>query len=274
MRAPRYQLAAVDIDDTLLGPDGAISAANAAAVARLRASGARVVLASGRSHPNMLPFHRALGLPPGPVVSAQGAVVRHSETGDVWLASALASDDVAELTRAGRARGFAVQHYRLGGVYQDARTRWTDYDQSRNAEPQRLVPDLLAEPAGDVVKVMWLGEPASVARAAAEAAAAFGGRFAVIPTDPEYLEFTRPDATKATGLAAVCERLGVAPARVVAFGDGNNDVAMLAWAGLGVAMPHARPAALRAADVVAPAGDPGAALARAVASLLDAAEAA
>ncbi len=263
----RFEIAAIDIDDTLVGHDATISPANAAAVGRLRAAGARVVLASGRSHANMLPFHRALGLPPGPVVSAQGAVVRHSESGEVWRADAMAPDDVAAVTRDGRALGFAVLHYRLDGVYLEARTRWTDYDQSRNAQPQRFVADLLAEVPADVVKAIWLGDPAAVARAAADAPARYAGRVAVTPTDPEYLEFTRADVNKAAGLAAVAERLGVAPARVVAFGDGNNDVAMLAWAGLGVAMAHARPAALRAADLVGPPGDPETALARAVDAL-------
>src|SRR6187200_580820 len=77
---PRFVVAAVDIDDTLVGPDGVISADNVAALARLVAEGTRVVLASGRSHANMLPFHRELGLPPGPVISSQGAVVQESDT--------------------------------------------------------------------------------------------------------------------------------------------------------------------------------------------------
>ena len=56
---------------------------------------------------------------------------------------------------------------------------------------------------------------------------------------------------------------------MVAFGDGNNDAAMLAWAGMGVAMPHASAAALAAADRVAPEGDLETALARAVTMVLD-----
>ena len=56
---------------------------------------------------------------------------------------------------------------------------------------------------------------------------------------------------------------------MLAFGDGNNDAAMLAWAGLGVAMPHASEAALAAADRVAPAGNPETALARAVEMVLE-----
>ena len=55
---------------------------------------------------------------------------------------------------------------------------------------------------------------------------------------------------------------------VIAFGDGNNDVPLLRWAGLGVAMRHGRPAARAAADFVAPEGDPEAGLARAVSAAL------
>jgi Cof subfamily protein (haloacid dehalogenase superfamily) len=270
----RYQIAAIDIDDTLIGHDGTISVANAEAIDRMRLAGTRIVLASGRSHANMLPFHQALELPPGPIVSAQGAVVRDVATGEVWHAHAMSPADVTEVTETGRALGFAVQHYRLDGIYLDARTQWTDYDQSRNAQAQRLVPDLLAPVADDVVKVIWLGEPAAIARAARAVPARFADRLAVTPTDPEYLEFARGDVSKAAGLSVVAERFGVARERVVAFGDGNNDVAMLQWAGLGVAMPHAMPAALRAANVVAPAGDRETALARAVALLLDEAVAA
>ena len=66
-----YRLAAVDIDDTLVGPDKRVGAANRAAVQQLRGCGCRVVLASGRRHANMLPFHRELGLDDY-VVSCQG----------------------------------------------------------------------------------------------------------------------------------------------------------------------------------------------------------
>src|SRR5829696_3165408 len=125
---PRFGLAAVDIDDTLVGPDGVISAANAAALMRLVADGTHVMLASGRSHANMLPFHHALGLPPGPVLSSGGAVVQNSDTGAVRFMHAMPTAGVGEVTRDGRARGFAVQHYRPGGIHVEIQTRWTAYD--------------------------------------------------------------------------------------------------------------------------------------------------
>jgi len=55
-----FRLAAIDLDDTLLGPDKQISAANAAAVSTLRDREVRIILASGRRHENMLRFHQGV----------------------------------------------------------------------------------------------------------------------------------------------------------------------------------------------------------------------
>ncbi len=64
------------------------------------------------------------------------------------------------------------------------------------------------------------------------------------------LEFGRTDCSKATALQWLCDKLGVDPAEVVAFGDGENDKEMLQLVGTGVAMGNAHPACKEAADVV------------------------
>jgi hydroxymethylpyrimidine pyrophosphatase-like HAD family hydrolase len=87
-------------------------------------------------------------------------------------------------------------------------------------------------------------------------------------TSRQYLEFTAPGADKAHGVAAVAARYALKATDVMAFGDGNNDIGMLGWAGLGVAMRDGRPAAHEAADRVSPPGDPETALARSIAMLL------
>lgn len=267
--ADGYALAAVDIDDTLLGPDWRISAPNAAAISELRCRGMHVVLASGRSHANMLRFHHQLELGDGPVISAQGAVVRTASDGVPWLEESVAPELVARVTRDGLARGFAVQHYRRDEVFVQGRSEWTEYDQSRNESPHRLVDDLLAVDGAGVAKIIWLGDPAEIAAVVADRTAAYASALTVTATDAPYLEFYGAATSKAAALAAVAARLGVARERVLAFGDGNNDAPMLAWAGLGVAMDHATPAARDAAALVAPHGDPETSLARAVQMVLD-----
>ncbi|MGH2503725.1 MAG: HAD family hydrolase, partial [Ktedonobacterales bacterium] len=69
-------------------------------------------------------------------------------------------------------------------------------------------------------------------------------------SSPRFLEMSARGVDKATTLARLCQRLGVAPAEVVAFGDMPNDVAMLRWAGVGVAVANAHPEALAAASAI------------------------
>ncbi len=90
----------------------------------------------------------------------------------------------------------------------------------------------------------------------------------VVITTAHLLEFNAPDATKATGVAAVAAHYGIAQAEVVAFGDSHNDVPMLHWAGLGVAMPHGLAEAREAADLISPDADPECALAAGIDMLL------
>jgi hydroxymethylpyrimidine pyrophosphatase-like HAD family hydrolase len=75
------------------------------------------------------------------------------------------------------------------------------------------------------------------------------------------VEASPPGVTKASGLAAVADGMGLAAADVVAFGDMPNDLEMLRWAGHGVAMGNAHPALLEVADeVTAGNGEDGLAL--------------
>ena len=74
-------------------------------------------------------------------------------------------------------------------------------------------------------------------------------------SNPTYLEITRKDVDKASALRDLCRRHGVAPEDVAAIGDGMNDLAMLAFAGIAVAPANARPAVLEYADLVVPTND-------------------
>jgi len=65
-----------------------------------------------------------------------------------------------------------------------------------------------------------------------------------------WLDLAPAGVSKASGLASVCERLGVDAGDVLAIGDGRNDVEMLQWARRGVAMGQAPPEVQEAADAV------------------------
>ena len=85
----------------------------------------------------------------------------------------------------------------------------------------------------------------------------FGDRVYAATSMPTYLEVTSVRANKSRALAVLCEKLGIEQSATAAVGDGRNDVPMLTWAALGVAVEGARPEVLEAAHgrtVPAPGG--------------------
>jgi Cof subfamily protein (haloacid dehalogenase superfamily) len=83
--------------------------------------------------------------------------------------------------------------------------------------------------------------------------AAAGSRAAITRSGGPHIEVFAPGVSKASGLAALCDDLGIAAQDVVAIGDHRNDVEMIRWAGRGVAVANAVPELLAAADDVVPA---------------------
>lgn len=262
-----YALAAIDIDDTLVGPDKTIGRENRRAVNRLQALGCRVVLASGRRHANMLPFCEELGLDDY-VVSSQGARVEHARTGELVHHAPLAPADQVALVAEGHRRGFTVMLWLREGVFAAAHTRWIDVYREESGGDAVTIADLATLAAEPAEKIIWAADPGEIAAASVEFGPRHAGRLSQTITNDFYLEFTAPDANKDDGVSALARRLSIPRDAVLAFGDGNNDVSLLTWAGLGVAMPHGRASARSAARLVASDGDPESALARAVDQIL------
>ena len=65
------------------------------------------------------------------------------------------------------------------------------------------------------------------------------------------MEITSPDADKGRALAVLCQRLGIDASEVMAFGDADNDLGMLSWAGWSFAMDNGTDKAKAAAKHVA-----------------------
>lgn len=264
----RYRLAAIDIDDTLVGHDKQVSAENREAVDRLQAAGCRVVLASGREHHSMGVYQRRLGLDDF-VVANQGALVIHPSTGQEIWRRPLTPELATRLLARGRAAGFDVLLATDEGFVASPTSPWVVHNfAERDGTLQVHARDLDEQVTRSPLKVLWFGETVDVHAYRDRMAEELGRAAEVVITTAHLLEFNAPDATKATGVAAVAAHYDIAQSDVVAFGDSHNDVPMLRWAGLGVAMPHALAEARAAADITAPEADPERALAVVIDMLL------
>lgn len=262
----RPRLAAIDLDGTLLGPDLRIGAENRAAVARLRAAGCAVVLASGRHHASMRPFAAELAEVEW-LVSCQGGTVADVARTTVLAQHYLSADDVERVLARQVAIGVGAVYYTAERVlsHRVAEEELTFYRTLTGLDPRPATPADWVR--GDVLKSVWIGERTVIDGLGAAPQLA-DVAVQQVRTHARLHEFMPAGVSKATGLAVLARHLGVAAEEVVAFGDADNDVPMFRWAGRSYAMAHGWPSARQHARRLAPAGPPESAFARAVEELL------
>ena len=90
-------------------------------------------------------------------------------------------------------------------------------------------------------KVMMIDEPEKLDRALAMMPAEAFERFNIMKSAPFYLEILSKRVDKGTGVKMLADHLGIAQENIMALGDQGNDIAMVNYAGVGVAMGNAIP---------------------------------
>ncbi len=254
----RYRLLVADIDGTLVNSAREITPAVHGAVAEVQAHGVRVCLATGRIWPSARRYVETLGADP-PVVLANGGMVYDFARDEVWLRVALPRAQALDVLRILRRHPAVQPHlYVDNRVYVPAMNALTETYQRKDSLRAEVVGDLAdwlsAVPAAAPMKILNIGErPAleAVAREIDELPYPINHVF----SEYIYLEILPPGVDKGTAVRALAERLGVPREAIVAVGDNLNDLAMIEYAGLGVAMGNAPETLRAAADVVAPSND-------------------
>jgi len=255
----RPALVATDLDGTLLGRDGTVSARTARAVARVEAAGVPVVIVTGRP-PRWLGGvaeqldHRGIA------VCANGALIWDLHTGRMVESDPLDPAVLGQVTERLRAEwpeaAFAVE-------YGDAFTHEEAYPVRWAGDNPQVRVGLLAELLSRSAAKLLVRHPSYQPDDLLSTAQAILGD-AVSLTHSSYdglLEISAAGVTKASGLARVAKTHGVAAADVLAFGDMPNDLAMFGWAGRSVAVANAHPSVLAAAfDITASNAEDGVAV--------------
>jgi Cof subfamily protein (haloacid dehalogenase superfamily) len=221
------------------------------ALARVRGTGAHVVVVTGRMFRAVLPYLEQAGLD-DLVVCYQGAVVADPTTGEWLLHEPVPLAEARAAMDAVLAAGFHLNCYLDDLLYVAEVTP----EARRYADFQHLeihaVGDLRIWLDRDPTKLVAVGDPAALDVLEAELKPRFEGRLFISKSLPYFLEFAHPDVSKGSGLAFLADRLGFGAAETVGCGDGENDRELLDWAGFGVAVANAHEDVLERADLVIP----------------------
>lgn len=239
-----YKLIAADLDYTLLRSDGTISAFTRDTIRRCMEAGVGFTFATGRMYCSALPFAQRLQLQL-PLITYQGALLKGLD-GRVMHALHLPQDMARELEKILHKSGM---HYT---IYADEKMYFSTFGQQFLDYARHIGVEPLAAPRGlgtlAVTQFGVFGEPELIQQLQRSIAAQFGAGLHTVITNGRFLEICHPMAQKSYGLQQLAQHLGIARKEIIAIGDNNNDLDMLRYAGLGVAVENAVPAAKAAAD--------------------------
>jgi Cof subfamily protein (haloacid dehalogenase superfamily) len=234
------QAFACDLDGTLIGRDATLRPRTLAAISRAQDADIPVLVATGRMFRSVEPYLERAGIQE-PVVCYQGAAVVDPRTREFLLHEPLELDLAREAVALLLAHDLAPNVYVDDQLYVAEETEYSRAYSNFQSLPVTEVGDLLAWLERPPTKLVAVAKPERLAEVRSDLEAVFAGRMFITTSLPHLLELGHLGASKGSGIAFVAQLLGIELDKVIAFGDGENDVELLAEVGLAVAVEGAHP---------------------------------
>lgn len=259
----------LDIDGTILNSDRKISEKTKNALIKVQEMGIKVVLASGRPTASMMWIAKELQLDKhhGLLVSFNGACVVDVESQKILYSQPI--DQAVGKTLLNHLKDFDVRpmvydgnymfvnnvydgQIEIGDVFKNGETTINIIEyESRNGNYLLCeVEDLEEFIDFPLYKVLIAGDKDYLKATYKEIEAPLKDKLNCVFSAPFYFEFTDKNIDKANTLKTVLEPMGYKQENTIAFGDGHNDLSMIKYAGVGVAMANAEQAVLDGADEI------------------------
>jgi hypothetical protein len=247
------RLLALDLDGTLMDDDMVIRSGRVRrTIPAAQARGVVVTLATGRMFDFTLPFARELGIT-APLICYQGGLIQSADSGVPLYRATMEPSLMREVLEWQAQRGYHFVLYAGDDVFLDERRHPKTFYRHMLGERLVWVDDLSSVlEQHDPVKFLVFVEPHEANHVEAELRQRFDGLMELTRSHAIIIEGNPLGVSKGDALRRLAAHLDVPQAEVMAVGDQDNDISMIAWAGVGVAMGNSSHAVQSAADWVAP----------------------
>ncbi|GIM28716.1 hydrolase [Clostridium polyendosporum] len=247
-----YKLIAVDMDGTLLKEDKTISEETKKAIHRAKTKGVKVVLASGRPIAGITKYLKELDLvnENDYVLSFNGSLVQNSKTEEIISRNVLKGSDLKYLYDVSKEVGVNIHGFSNDGCITPVISKYSLHEGEINGIPVLEVDYSNVKEDEDIIKIMMVDEPEVLEEAIKNLPKEVYEKYTVVRSAPFFLEFLNKEANKGEGVRALAEHLGIKQEQVICIGDAGNDLHMIQFAGLGVAMGNAFAEVKEAADYI------------------------
>lgn len=243
-----YRLLALDLDGTLLDDNNKISKRNREAIWAAKERGVAVTLSTGRMYCSALRFARELEMVV-PLITYNGALIKDT-AGKIYLDRPLPLLAARTALAIAREYDIHVNLFIKDELFMDRDDKWAKlYHRSSSIAP-KIVPNLEQLLTDEPNKVLFLGEEEELLPVRAVLAEELADQAHITSSSPQFVEIIHPSVSKQSGLIYLLQQLNLTPEETIAIGDNYNDLEMITFAGLGVAMGNAPEEVRAQADYV------------------------
>lgn len=249
----QYKVLALDLDGTLTNHDKIVTPRTKAALRKAAESGVSIVLASGRPTVGIEPLARELNLDKfgGCILSYNGGKIIDCQTGQTLVQHAFPPDLIEPVCTFCRYWNVVPLTYDAHGIVTENPDNPYVQEEARICKiPARKVENLPAEVTYPINKLLLTGDPADMPHVEELMQQEFAGKLSIYRSQPFFIETMPLGIEKSASLQILLRAKGLTAANLMACGDGWNDLPMLKFAGLGVAMGNAQPEVKAAADYI------------------------
>ncbi|EHI98839.1 Cof-like hydrolase [Clostridium sp. DL-VIII] len=253
-----YKLIALDMDGTLLTTDKRVSEKNKAAIKEAEAKGVKIVLASGRPLIGITKYLNELDLLKDDdyVLSFNGGLVQNTKTQKVVSKLPLKGRDLKNIYRISKELNINIHAFSAkDGLITPKISQYTEHEADINGIEINIRDFNEIDDEEDIIKVMMIDPQEILDPAIKKLPAELYEKYSVFKSAPFFLEFTNKEVDKGLGLKKLGEYLGIKKEEIIACGDAGNDLSMVKYAGLGVAMENATKEVKEAANFITTSND-------------------
>ena len=253
-----YKLGAIDMDGTLLRKDKTISDRTKNAIKSARDKGVTVVLATGRPIEGVSRYLEELDMYTDKdyVLSYNGAFVQKTSTKDVIAKIALKGEDFHYLRSISDDLGVNIHAFsEKYGLVTPKNSTYTELEANINKININEMDISVIKDDEVIVKIMMIDEEDVLTEAIEKLPKELYNKYTVVRSSPHFLEFLHKEANKGIGVELLAKHLGVKREEVITLGDAGNDLHMIEYAGLGVAMENAFDEVKAAANYITDSND-------------------
>lgn len=249
----KYKLLVLDIDGTLTNEKKEITGHTKHTILRMQKAGVKVVLASGRPTYGVMPTAKELELERygGFILSYNGGRIVDCSTGKTIYEKTIPYKAISGIYSQVRGLDVALMTYEGDTIItENPRDAYVDKESFINKMKVKGVGNFLEYVTFPVVKCLVAADGGYLATVEEKLKGYFGSHLSIYRSEPYFLEIMPKDIDKASSLERLRLLLGLEREGIAACGDGLNDISMIQYAGLGIAMANAQEAVKKVCDFV------------------------